>query len=177
MIVIIIAFTGTVLAVYNLLTALWTVSNTYTQVAPAQSCANNMQHIKHLSHATCGVSRGTKGHDSSAINTFLMKENGVPASKALVCQCLLAAKFIETSTTKRVFLWYRSQSDTHLVCRFRMMFIWIKHVTKSSYHNQEFFGYWGRLEIGRRRIIFSVSCDITSWLEYAEEERVKCVRF
>ena len=39
----------------NLLTALWTVPNTYAQVARAQSCANHVQHIEHLSHATCCV--------------------------------------------------------------------------------------------------------------------------
>ena len=31
------------------------------------------------------------------------------------------------------------------------------------------------LEIGQRRII-GVSHDVTSWLDYAEDERVKCVR-
>ena len=34
------------------LTAPQTVSNTYAQVAGAQSCANHMQHIRYLSHAT-----------------------------------------------------------------------------------------------------------------------------
>ena len=33
-------------------------SNTYAQVANAQSCANHVQHIKHLSRVT---HRGTKG--------------------------------------------------------------------------------------------------------------------
>ena len=38
---------------YNLLTAPHTVSNTYTQVAWAQLCANRVQHIERLSHGTC----------------------------------------------------------------------------------------------------------------------------
>ena len=38
---------------YNLLTAPQTVSNTYAQVARAQSCANHVQHIEHcLSRAS-----------------------------------------------------------------------------------------------------------------------------
>ena len=48
---------------YNLLTTLWTVSNVYTQVARAQSCANHMQHVKRLSHA-CRVPHGTKEQHS-----------------------------------------------------------------------------------------------------------------
>ena len=46
---------------YNLLTTPWTVSNIYAQVARARSCANRVQHIKHLSLATCHVPLGTKG--------------------------------------------------------------------------------------------------------------------
>ena len=37
---------------YNLLTAPRAASNTYTQVARAQSCANHMQHIERLSRAS-----------------------------------------------------------------------------------------------------------------------------
>ena len=44
-----------------LLTSPRTVSNTYAQVARAQSCANHVQHIEHVSRATCRVPRGTKG--------------------------------------------------------------------------------------------------------------------
>ena len=40
---------------------LLTVSLTYAQVARAQSCANHVQHIEHLSRATCSVPLGTKG--------------------------------------------------------------------------------------------------------------------
>ena len=46
---------------YNLLTAPRTVSNTYTQVARAQSCANHVQHTDRSSRATCRVPLGTKG--------------------------------------------------------------------------------------------------------------------
>ena len=46
---------------YNLLTALRAVSNTYAQEAKAQSCANDMQHMERLSRATCRVPLGTKG--------------------------------------------------------------------------------------------------------------------
>ena len=38
--------------VYNLLTALQTLSNRYAQVARAQSCANHVQHIERLSRAS-----------------------------------------------------------------------------------------------------------------------------
>ena len=38
---------------YNLLTLPRTVSNTYAQVARAQSCANYVQHIERLPRATC----------------------------------------------------------------------------------------------------------------------------
>ena len=37
---------------YNLLTAPRTVSNTHAQVAQAQSCANNVQHIERWSRAS-----------------------------------------------------------------------------------------------------------------------------
>ena len=63
--VMIIALKGAVRDLYNLLTALRTVSNTHAQVAQVQSCANHVQHIKHLSHATCCVPRGMK--NSSAM--------------------------------------------------------------------------------------------------------------
>ena len=47
-IIIIIALKGAILDFYNLLTVPWSVSNTYAQVAMAQSCANHMQHIERL---------------------------------------------------------------------------------------------------------------------------------
>ena len=59
-------------------------------------------------------------------------------SCALVCQFLLAAQFIETSVTKSVFLWYRSQRDLHLFCKFRLTFTWTNNDEKSSYHDREF---------------------------------------
>ena len=37
------------------------VSNTYTQVARAQSCQNHVQHIECLSHVTCLVQYGMTG--------------------------------------------------------------------------------------------------------------------
>ena len=53
MIIIIIAFKGAIPDYfYNLLTAPRTVSNTYAQVARAQSCANHVQHIERLSRAS-----------------------------------------------------------------------------------------------------------------------------
>ena len=42
---------------YNLLTAPWTVSNTYSQVAMPQSCANHVQHIGAL--IACNMSCAT----------------------------------------------------------------------------------------------------------------------
>ena len=51
----------------NLLTAPWTVSNTYAQVARAQSCSNHVQHIERLSRATCRVTCHMLRRDSSAI--------------------------------------------------------------------------------------------------------------
>ena len=62
-----------------------------------------------------------------AVYTFLI-------SSSLVCQFLSVAQFMQT-TTKRVFLWYRSQRCAHLLCRFRMMFTCTKHVEKISYHD------------------------------------------
>ena len=44
----------------NNLIALRTVSNTYAQVAKAQPCENNVQHIGRSSHATCSVQRGKR---------------------------------------------------------------------------------------------------------------------
>ena len=41
-------------------------------------------------------------------------------SSTLVCQFLSVAQFIETSTTKSVFLWYRSQRDVHIFCEWRL---------------------------------------------------------
>ena len=52
---------------YNLLTVLQTISNTYTQVARAPSCANHVQHIERLSCAICRVTCHMVRRDSSAI--------------------------------------------------------------------------------------------------------------
>ena len=52
---------------YNLLTAPQTVSNTFAQVARAQSYANHVQHIEHISRATCHVTCHAIQSDSSAI--------------------------------------------------------------------------------------------------------------
>ena len=52
---------------YNLLTAPQTVSNTYAQVARAQSYANYVQLIERLSRATCRITCHVVGRDSSAI--------------------------------------------------------------------------------------------------------------
>ena len=60
-IIIIIALKGASRDFYNLLTAPRTVSNTYAQVAWAQSCSNHVQHIERSSRATCSVPIGTKG--------------------------------------------------------------------------------------------------------------------
>ena len=48
---------------YNLLIALQTVTNTYTQLVREQSCANHVQHIGHSSYAMCHVVR----RDSSPV--------------------------------------------------------------------------------------------------------------
>ena len=66
-IIIIIAFKGAIRDFFNLLTALQTVFNMYDQVARVQSCANHVQHIEHLSRATCRVSCHVVRRDSSAI--------------------------------------------------------------------------------------------------------------
>ena len=63
-IIIIIALKGTIRGFYNLLTTPRTVSNTHTQVARAKSCANHVQHIQRLSHATCSGALGSKGQFS-----------------------------------------------------------------------------------------------------------------
>ena len=56
----IIALKGANRDFYNLLTAPRTVSNTYAQVARAQSCANHVQHIERVSRATCSVPLGRR---------------------------------------------------------------------------------------------------------------------
>ena len=53
-------------------------------------------------------------------------------------QFSLVALFIETSTTKRVFLWSRSHRDLQFFCKFGMTFTWTKNVQKSSYHDRHF---------------------------------------
>ena len=65
--IMIIASKSAILDFSNLLTAPPTVSNTYTQVARAQSCANHVQHIERLSRATCRVTCHLVRRDSSAI--------------------------------------------------------------------------------------------------------------
>ena len=52
---------------YSLLTAPRTVSNTYAQVARAQSCANHLQHVDRLSRATCRVTCHVVRRDISPI--------------------------------------------------------------------------------------------------------------
>ena len=52
---------------HSLLSAPQTISNTYAQVTRTQSCANYMQHIKRLSHATCRVTCHVVRRDSSAV--------------------------------------------------------------------------------------------------------------
>ena len=67
-VIIITAFKGVIrYFFYNLLTAPRTVSNTYAQVAWAQSCANHVQHIQRISRATCHVTCHVVRRDSSAI--------------------------------------------------------------------------------------------------------------
>ena len=61
MIIIVIAWKVAIRNFHNLLTATRTVSNTYAQVAWAQSCANHVLHIERLSRATCRVPRDVKG--------------------------------------------------------------------------------------------------------------------
>ena len=69
--------------------------------------------------------RPTSGH-TCGFNFFFLRGKfslvSFRISSTLVCKFLLAAQFIETSTTKSVFLWYRSQRDVHLFCKFRMTF-------------------------------------------------------
>ena len=60
-IIIIIALKGAIRYFYSLPTAPRTLSNTHAQVVLAQSCANHVQHIQHLSCATYRVPLGTKG--------------------------------------------------------------------------------------------------------------------
>ena len=65
--IVIIALKGTISDLYNLLTALRTVSSAYAQMARAQSCANHVQHIERLSRATCSVPLGSKGQLSNLV--------------------------------------------------------------------------------------------------------------
>ena len=67
MMIIIIAFKGAIRDFNNLLTEPRTVSNTYAQVALAQTCANHVQHIERLSRATCRVTCDVVRRDGSSI--------------------------------------------------------------------------------------------------------------
>ena len=40
-----------------------------------------------------------------------------------------------------ISLWYLSERDLHLFCKFRMAFTWTRNVEKSSLHDKEFSGY------------------------------------
>ena len=77
----------------------------------------------------------------TAVNTFLTKKiRGVIfyEPSTLVCQFLFFDHFIETSTTKGVFLWYRSQRALQLICKFGMTLTWIQRAEKSSCHSRDF---------------------------------------
>ena len=69
----------------------------------------------------------------TTLTTFLTKSIRLVTfyeSSALACQFLIVAQLIETSTTKTVFLWYRSQRDLHLFCKFGMTCTLTKNVEK-----------------------------------------------
>ena len=51
-----------------------------------------------------------------------MWSNGRPDSVPDVFVCESVAQFIEKSTAKSAFLWYRSQRDVHLFYKFRVTF-------------------------------------------------------
>ena len=53
---------------YDLHTMLRTVSNTYAQMAWAQSSANHVQHVEPLSHATCRLPHSMKGQLSYQVS-------------------------------------------------------------------------------------------------------------
>ena len=69
-IIIIITFKGAIRDYFYNLTALRIVSNTYAQVARAQLCANHVQHIEHLSRATCCVTCHVVRRDSLAVKFY-----------------------------------------------------------------------------------------------------------
>ena len=84
---------------------------------------------------------GEGGKMSAATNTFLTRQihpSYLLCGSTLVCQFLLLSKFKQTSTTKSVFLSYRSQKDVHLFCKFRMMPTWTNDMEKRSPHDWEF---------------------------------------
>ena len=62
----------------------------------------------------------------------------IPAPQALWSANFCQLPCIETSTSKSVFLWYRSQRDGHLFCKFKMTFTCTNDVDKSYYHNRDF---------------------------------------
>ena len=67
---------------------------------------------------------------------------------AIYVSCL----FIETSTTKRIFLWNRSQWDLHLFCKIGMPFTWTKNVSMSSHLDWQIFIYhrkWVNARVNR----------------------------
>ena len=72
-------------------------------------------------------------------------------SNTLVCQFLLVA------TTKRVFLWYRSQSVVHLFFKLRVPFTWTKNTQKNSYHDRDY-------QVLVRNVLISLWEELTSSL-------------
>ena len=88
-VVIIIAFRG---IFYNLLTAPRTVSNMYIQVARAQSCANHVQHIECLSHATCHVTCTLTSevfHSAVILMTLSISVQYALKQRLYICICTL----------------------------------------------------------------------------------------
>ena len=95
----------------NLLTAPWTVSNTYAQVAWAQSCANHVQHIERLSRATCRDTCHVVQRDSSAITFESL--NRIYLSFILLAEPLTDEEGEETGVPRENPWWRVSENATY----------------------------------------------------------------
>ena len=113
-IIIIVALKGAIRDFYNLLTAPRTVSNTYAQVARAQSFANHVQHIERLSRATCRVTCHVVRRDSSEI---------------------------EFKRVEIAFIWklYRAQKETHIFMSLILCNIWSFEIYNKTPQHENLF--------------------------------------
>ena len=88
------------------------------------------------------------------------------AWSAIFCQL---PRFIETRTTNSAFLWYRSQRDVHLFCKFRTTFTWTNTVRTVSYRVREFFQFPSKMSSISQAALVTTS--LAQWLRRPPREQ------